>query len=290
MGCGRSRPSCCKPPKKRRQEPDQPPRPETQELGPLRGDTAPAVQPCACAGQRRDPARTPQQREEDERQWEQQVERDLERELRQRLDEQRRGLEVEHEAALQALQASHTQETAALTRSFQEAETALQDTIAGLTSQLEAFQAKAKRVEESIRSRDYKKHCQDHGSLSPFWEQELESLHFVIEMRSQRMHELDRRLALMETVKEKNLMLEEKVTALQQENEVLRARSLSQAASARQLSEDLLGAREALEKECRLRQQLQQEKDELLFQVLGAQASPAFPLAPVTPTEVSLAT
>lgn len=39
-----------------------------------------------------------------------------------------------------------------------------QDTIDGLTSQLEAFQAKMKRVEESILSRDYKKHIQVSGS------------------------------------------------------------------------------------------------------------------------------
>lgn len=55
----------------------------------------------------------------------------------------------------------------------------------------------------------------------------------------------------------------------------------------RQLSEDLLLAREALEKEIQLRRQLQQEKEELLYRVLGADASPAFPLASVTPTEVS---
>lgn len=55
----------------------------------------------------------------------------------------------------------------------------------------------------------------------------------------------------------------------------------------RQLSEDLLLAREALEKESQLRRQLQQEKEELLYRVLGADASAAFPLASVTPTEVS---
>ena len=55
----------------------------------------------------------------------------------------------------------------------------------------------------------------------------------------------------------------------------------------RQLSEDLLLAREALEKESQSRRQLQQEKEELLYRVLGADAAPAFPLASVTPTEVS---
>ncbi|KAF0878544.1 CCD69 protein, partial [Crocuta crocuta] len=236
----------------------------------------------------KDITRILQQHEEDRKKWAEQVEKERELELQEKLDEQRRTLEEEHEDALQVLQASHEQEKEALTHSFQEAKATLQETIDGLSSQLEVFQAKMKRVEESILSRDYKKHIQDYGSPSQFWEQELESLHFVIEMKNERIHELDKRLILMETVKEKNLMLEEKITTLQQENEELHVRGRSQVVMSRQLSEDLLLAREALEKECQLRRQLQQEKEELLYRVLGApDASPAFPLASVTPTEVS---
>nr|KAF6479374.1 coiled-coil domain containing 69 [Molossus molossus] len=161
------------------------------------------------------------------------VEKERELELQEKLDEQRRALEGEHEAALQVLRASYEQEKEALTHSFQEAKASLQETIDGLTSQLGAFQAKMKRVEESILSRDYKKHIQDYGSPSQFWEQELESLHFVIEMKNERIHELDKRLILMETVKEKNLMLEEKITTLQQENEDLLVRGRNQAVVSR---------------------------------------------------------
>ncbi|KAG8509282.1 Coiled-coil domain-containing protein 69 [Galemys pyrenaicus] len=374
--------------------------------------SAPDVRlPCGHAEQPGDRASTLLQRREDEQKWEQQVERDPELELHQRLDEQRRGLEGEREAALRGSPSRGAlARGAACTRvlgwpglaclSHWALVACPQDTIAGLTAQLEAFQAKARRVEQSIQGRDYMKHRQEQGGLSAFWERELESLHFVIEMRSQRVHELDRRLALMETVvrgpprppcprgcrggrpvscrhracaplapgppfpgaaparapsgeggaraeseeawalqeppptsghmllpsrrphspepipgdraagpswaccrpslacrrvrscalKEKSLMLEEKVTALQQENETLRARSLSQAAAARQLSEALEDAREALDKERRLRQQLQQEKEELLFRVLGAPTASPFPLPPAAPAEVSLAT
>lgn len=215
------------------------------------------------------------------------MEKDRKLELQEKLDEQRRVLEAEHEETLQVLRASHEQEKEALTHSFQEAKATLQETIDGLSSQLEVFQAKMKRVEASILSRDYQKHIQDYGSRSQFWERELESLHFVIEMKNERIHELDKRLILMETVKEKNLMLEEKISTLQQENEDLHVRARNQTVTSRQLSEDLLLAREALEKESQLRQQLQQEKEELLYRVLGTDASPAFPLASVTPTEVS---
>lgn len=289
MGCGRSRLSCCKPPKKRRQEADQPPRPEPQELGPLNKDTATAVQSCAPEGaeqHQKEISRILQQHEEEKKRWAQQVEKERELELRERLEEQQRVLEGKQEEALRVLQASHEQEREALTQAFQKAEAVLQETMKGLTSQLEVFQAKMKRVEESILSRDYRKHIQDYGSPSQFWEQELESLHFVIEMKNERIHELDKRLLLLEAVKEKNLALEEKITILQQENEDLHVRARKQGLVSRQLSEDLLLARETLEKESQLRRQLQQEKEELLFRVLGADATSAFPLASVPPTEV----
>lgn len=41
---------------------------------------------------------------------------------------------------------------------------------------------------------------QDYGSPSQFWEQELESLHFVIEMKNERIHHLDKKLLNLEAV------------------------------------------------------------------------------------------
>lgn len=38
----------------------------------------------------------------------------------------------------------------------------------------------------------------DYGSPGPFWEQELESLHHVIEMKNERIHELEKQLLLLE--------------------------------------------------------------------------------------------
>ncbi|XP_075397957.1 coiled-coil domain-containing protein 69 isoform X2 [Tenrec ecaudatus] len=274
----------------RHQEPKKPHRAVPQELDALNDDTATPVQLCVCEEteqHRKNITRILQQHEEEKAQWAQQVERERELELREQLAEQRRVLEGEHEEALRVVRAAHEQEKETLNHSFQEAKAALQETIDGLTSQLQAFQAKMKKVEESMLSQNYKKHIQDYGSPSPFWEQELESLHFVIEMKNERIHELDRRLLHMETVKERSLALEERVTALQQENEDLHVRGRNQGVLTRQLSEDLQLAREALEKELQLRRQLQQEKEELLYRVLGADAAPAFPLVSVTPTEVS---
>ncbi|NWZ68043.1 CCD69 protein, partial [Acrocephalus arundinaceus] len=202
-----------------------------------------------------------------------QVEKELE--LKEQLDALRR----EHTETLQELQGAHEQEKLLLTESHHRSEAALQEKIQALNSQLKSFQDRMKRVEESLLRTDYKKHIQEHGSPSPFWEQELESLHFVIEMKNEHIHGLDKKLLHLETVEERNLLLEEKVKTLQQENEDLQVRTQNHLVMARQLSEELQAARGALEKEAQLLDQTRREKEELLYRVLNAGDGTPFPVA-----------
>ncbi|XP_032558485.1 coiled-coil domain-containing protein 69 isoform X1 [Chiroxiphia lanceolata] len=150
-----------------------------------------------------------------------QVEKAKELELKEQFD----ALKREHMETLQELQRAHEKEKLLLAESHHRSQVALQETIQALNSQLKSFQEKMKRVEESLLSTDYKKHIQEYGSPSPFWEQELESLHFVIEMKNEHIHGLDKKLLHLENVEEKNLLLEEKVKTLQQENEDLQVRT-----------------------------------------------------------------
>ncbi|XP_071426159.1 coiled-coil domain-containing protein 69 isoform X3 [Pithys albifrons albifrons] len=204
-----------------------------------------------------------------------QVERGKELELKEQFDALRR----EHTETLQELQRAHEKEKLLLAESHHRTQTALQETIQSLNSQLKSFQEKMKRVEESLLSTDYKKHIQEHGSPSPFWEQELESLHFVIEMKNEHIHSLDKKLLHLENMEEKNLLLEEKVKTLQQENEDLQVRTQNHLVMARQLSEELQAARGALEKETQLRDQAHREKEELLYRVLNGGDGTPFPMA-----------
>ncbi|XP_059681357.1 coiled-coil domain-containing protein 69 isoform X2 [Gavia stellata] len=195
------------------------------------------------------------------------------------LEEQFDALRREHTETLQELQRAHEQEKLLLAESHHRSQAALQETIQALNSQLKSFQERMKRVEESLLSTDYKKHIQEHGSPSPFWEQELESLHFVIEMKNEHIHGLDKKLLNLENVAERNLLLEEKVKTLQQENEDLQVRTQNHLVMARQLSEELLAARGALEKEMQLREQARHEKEELLYRVLNGGDGSPFPIA-----------
>ncbi|XP_007430123.1 coiled-coil domain-containing protein 69 [Python bivittatus] len=191
-------------------------------------------------------------------------------------------LKREQEETLQKLQKAHDQEKLFLTESYQKSQASLQETIDKLSSQLKAFQEKMKRVEESILSRDYKKHIQDYGTPSQFWEQELESLHFVIEMKNERIHSLDKKLLNLEIMMESNLLLEEKIKILQQENEDLQVRMQNHMTVTRQLSDELLTIREALEKETQLREQARREKEELLYRVLHGDSGHPFAISAET--------
>ncbi|NXI47568.1 CCD69 protein, partial [Galbula dea] len=204
-----------------------------------------------------------------------QVEKEKDLELEEKFDALRR----EHTETLQELQRVHEQEKLLLAESHHRSQAALQETIQALNSQLKSFQERMKRVEESLLSTDYKKHIQEHGSPSPFWEQELESLHFVIEMKNEHIHSLDKKLLNLETVVEKNLLLEEKVKTLQQENEDLQVRTQNHLVMARQLSEELMATRGALEKEAQLGEQARREKEELLYRVLNGRDASSFPMA-----------
>ncbi|KAJ6667849.1 hypothetical protein lerEdw1_016170 [Lerista edwardsae] len=208
-----------------------------------------------------------------------QVEKEKDLLCKQQLSEQYDLLKREQEERLQELQKAHDQEKLLLTESYRRTQSSLQETIDRLSFKMKSFEEKMKRVEESILSRDYKKHIQDYGSPSQFWEQELESLHFVIEMKNERIHNLDKKLLNLETVVERNLLLEEKVKTLQQENEDLQVRLQNHVVVTRQLSDELLMIREALEKESQLREQVHREKEELLYRVLNGDSSHPFPIS-----------
>ncbi|XP_065546285.1 coiled-coil domain-containing protein 69 [Lathamus discolor] len=298
MGCTGSALRCCPAGGQRQLKAQQQRGPASQELTALTTEHANATllpedgkEKAALPEERAESTRLLQGQEEDEEErlqdarWEGtkeitqdgdiQVEKGKDPELKDQFDALRR----EHMETLQELQRAHEQEKLLLAESHHRSQAALQETIQALNSQLKSFQDRMKRVEESLMSTDYKKHIEEHGSPSPFWEQELESLHFVIEMKNEHIHGLDKKLLNLETVAEKNLLLEEKVKTLQQENEDLQVRTQNHLVMARQLSEELLAARGALEKEAQLREQAHREKEELLYRVLNGGDGSPFPIA-----------
>ncbi|XP_041049652.1 coiled-coil domain-containing protein 69-like [Carcharodon carcharias] len=183
-------------------------------------------------------------------------------------------LREECEAAVAGLIKLHKQEQKSLTESFTKTNTCLQERIQELTAQINSFQKKTKKIEDAILRRDLSKDNQDSRPPTLFWEQELESLHFVVEMKNERIHQLDREVLRMKNMIEISNILEEKAKLLQQENEDLKVRLTNQQAYARQLSIEHEVLQQALEKEAMVKERLCQEKDELIWKLQNGNVSP----------------
>ncbi|MGH0168771.1 UNVERIFIED_CONTAM: hypothetical protein FKN15_055757 [Acipenser sinensis] len=182
------------------------------------------------------------------------VEKEKTGELEAVFSEQVQSLKAEHRNTVAELQQSHNFEKNSLTESFETTRTSLQA----------------------------------HGSPGPFWEQELESLLFVIEMKCERIQEQGKTLLHMETLAEKNLSLEDRVKNLLQQNEDLKVRLENHQAFIKQLSREHTLLQEALEKETNLSQKLHREKEELVYRMINGNSSPTFHLSgkappPLTP-------
>lgn len=206
--------------------------------------------------------------EELERELKKQAKRDAEAEMEQRLMEKASELKADMDVKIAELQKSFEQEKASLT-----------ETVTDLKSQLESFLQKLQQSEESALKQNYERHIKDYGSPGEFWEQELHSLYFVIEMKNNLMKEKDKKLLNQQVMMERILTLEEKVKMLQQENEALQEQTQKHSTIAMCLTEELLSTKADLEKEVQLREQLQHDKEQHVYRAGSGDGSRPFSLS-----------
>lgn len=206
--------------------------------------------------------------EELERELKEQAKRDAEAETEQRLMEKASELKADMDVKIAELQKSFEQEKASLT-----------ETVTDLKSQLESFLQKLQQSEESALKQNYERHIKDYGSPGEFWEQELHSLYFVIEMKNNLMKEKDKKLLNQQVMMERILTLEEKVKMLQQENEALQEQTQKHSTIAMCLTEELLSTKADLEKEVQLREQLQHDKEQHVYRAVSGDGSRPFSLS-----------
>lgn len=203
-------------------------------------------------------------------------------------EKQMRNTLERHQSTTEELQRLHNEEKNVLNESHAAAENALKDQIEGLTSELKLFNELKRRAEESTLKRDLQRNVETHGSPGEFWEQEQESLLFVIEMKRERLQDQGNKLLQMETLVEKNLLLEDQLLHVLQQNEDYRVRIENYQSLIQRLSKEQNELQEALEKRSLQNQKLSQEKEELLFKLLHRRDScSSFHLPSVIPTELS---
>ncbi|XP_039899057.1 coiled-coil domain-containing protein 69 isoform X1 [Simochromis diagramma] len=189
----------------------------------------------------------------------------------------------EHERHVEELQRRNEHEKNQLTEKFQAAENVLKAKVEELKAELQVYNELKRRVEESTFKKDLQRNIQAHGSPGAFWESEQESLVFVIEMKSERVQEQNRKLQQMDTLVEKNLALEDQIVHTMQQNEDLRVRIDNCQTLIQQLSKEQQDLKVALERQVASNQKLSQEKEQLMFKLRHRDSCPPIHLPTVMP-------
>ncbi|XP_056626316.1 coiled-coil domain-containing protein 69 [Triplophysa dalaica] len=203
-------------------------------------------------------------------------------------EKQMRSTREQHQRETEELQQLHDGEKNVLNESHAAALNALKDQIESLTSELHLFNELKRRAEESMLRRDLQRNIETHGSPGVFWEQEQESLLFVIEMKRERLQDQGNKLLQMEELVEKNLALEDQLLHALQQNEDFRVRIDNYQSLIQQLSKEQNDLQEALEKQSLQSQKLSLEKEELIFKLIHRRDScSSFHLPSVIATEMS---
>ncbi|XP_061644111.1 coiled-coil domain-containing protein 69 isoform X2 [Phyllopteryx taeniolatus] len=92
----------------------------------------------------------------------------------------------------------HEEVKVQLTEKFQISENLLKGELSELKAELEPYNELKRRVQEATFKKDLLRNIQAHGSPGAFWESEQESLLFVIEMKSERLREQNKKLQRLE--------------------------------------------------------------------------------------------
>ncbi|XP_070994181.1 coiled-coil domain-containing protein 69-like isoform X4 [Oncorhynchus clarkii lewisi] len=192
----------------------------------------------------------------------------------------------QHARQLEERQRRQSEERKRLTETHQAAEKVLKEEVEELTTELHVYNQLKKRVDQSTFKKDLQRNIQAHGSPGPFWEQEQESLLFVIEMKSERIQEQGNKLLQMQVLVEKNLSLEDQVITVLQQNEDLTVRIDNHQSLIQQLSKEHQDLQGTLDRQTGLCQRLTQEKEQLMFKLKHRDSCPTFPSFPIV-SEIS---
>ncbi|KAB5518611.1 hypothetical protein PHYPO_G00167990 [Pangasianodon hypophthalmus] len=195
------------------------------------------------------------------------------------IEELRQG----YETMLAELQKGHERDRQELDNTLKRSEAALNERIASLMEENEAL---SERLRESEERRKALADKSQRDSRVVYLEQELESLKVVLDIKTNQLHQHDKKLMQMDKLIESNVKLEEFVTKLQQENEDYKARMDKHAELSRQLSTEQAMLQQTLQKESKANKRLSMENEELLWKLhngLSPRNSASFPSSPISP-------
>nr|XP_005168421.1 microtubule-associated tumor suppressor 1 homolog A-like isoform X3 [Danio rerio] len=194
--------------------------------------------------------------------------------------EQIATLKHEHETSLTELKKAYENDMQELDKTLKESEAMLNEKIETLTAENEALKERLREEQEWRRAAADKSQKDAH---TLYLEQELESLRAVLEIKTNQIHQKDKKLMQMDKLIDDNLKLEECLNKVQQENEDYKARMDKHAALSRQLSTEQAMLQQTLQKESKVNKRLSMENEELLWKLHNGDLCSPRRLSPSSP-------
>lgn len=190
------------------------------------------------------------------------------------------ALKQEHETSLAELRKTHEQDVQELDKTLKESEAMLNEKILTLTAENEALKERLREEEQRRRALADKSQKDAH---TLYLEQELESLRAVLEIKTNQIHQQDKKLMQMDKLIDDNMKLEECLKKVQQENEDYKARMDKHAALSKQLSSEQAMLQQTLQKESKVNKRLSMENEELLWKLHNGDLCSPRRLSPSSP-------
>ncbi|XP_068181437.1 microtubule-associated tumor suppressor 1 homolog A isoform X2 [Antennarius striatus] len=194
----------------------------------------------------------------------------MKQELKDSHAEQLQCVNLHYELSLEELSKVHNQELQSREKSLKDTESALNGRIETLTAENNVLIEKL-TAEENRRKQLAENSQKDAHTL--YLEQELESLKVVLDIKNEQLHQQEKKLMEVDTLKDTNVKLNESLNKVQQENEELNARMDKHAALTRQLSTEQAVLQESLQKESKVNKRLSMENEELLWKLQNGDLS-----------------
>ncbi|KAG9335979.1 hypothetical protein JZ751_003378 [Albula glossodonta] len=170
-----------------------------------------------------------------------------------RMQQQVNDLRSKHEALEKELRAIHTENMESLRQHY---ETSFEELRKNQEEEKQTLVQSLKEMETTLSN-----------SRTLYLQQELDSLKVVLDLKNTELHQQNKKLMELKTLRETNLNLEGCLRTTQQENEDLRARLEEHTALHRQLSTEQVALQQTILKESKMNNRLSLQNEELLWKL-----------------------
>ncbi|XP_075923993.1 uncharacterized protein LOC116943661 isoform X2 [Petromyzon marinus] len=184
------------------------------------------------------------------------------------------------ERSINELNLSFESKRTSMQNKFEREKSRLEETVKMLTLQIKTQKEEISNIGKLLKNTSASKGSPQSPVSSLHMEDELNSLKAVVDIRTQQIHTLERRMLALQQEADAKRIVEEKLQVLQQQNEDMKARMDKSMEVTRQLSSEQTALQASLQREAKAKQRLSMEKEQLMWKLQNGSSPGVSPSSP----------